>query len=228
LSIVSTRLALARRARTATLLGVVFLKLNYFIKILRFRPSPTRSSTRNMRTRRCSNVVRVSRPSSFIRTMQPPAASRPETTYGYSTTVGDVGRNPARLHRERRRKSSAGCFVKRSTKLFGKGQCAARSRFEVSFRRAPGVANYLGLSAAIAAVASFSSTPSIALDSPRSSRTRPHPRNVLTSSASHKWGNLVPITALLGSNSTSVLRDAPSPSKRRVRSQFDPTRKSNR
>ena len=34
-------------------------------------------------------------------------------------------------------------------------------RFEVSFRRAPGAANYLGLSAAIAAVASFSSTPSI-------------------------------------------------------------------
>src|SRR6516225_11977641 len=36
-------------------------------------------------------------------------------------------------------------------------------------------------------------------NSPRSSLTRPHTRNVLTSSASHKWGNLVPITALLGS-----------------------------
>jgi hypothetical protein len=33
----------------------------------------------------------------------------------------DIHRNPPGLHREKRRKSSAGCFVKRSAKLFGKG-----------------------------------------------------------------------------------------------------------
>src|ERR1700745_2101281 len=47
----------------------------------------------------------------------------------------DIHRNPPGLHREKRRKSSAGCFVKRSAKLFGKG--ARRRQIE----KAPAVIN---------------------------------------------------------------------------------------
>jgi hypothetical protein len=49
--------------------------------------------------------------------------------------LSDVGRDPPRLHREKRRKSSAGCFVKRSAKLFSKG--ARRRQIE----KAPAVIN---------------------------------------------------------------------------------------
>jgi hypothetical protein len=47
----------------------------------------------------------------------------------------DIHRNPPGLHREKRRKSSAGCFVERSAKLFGKG--ARRRQIE----KAPAVIN---------------------------------------------------------------------------------------
>jgi hypothetical protein len=49
--------------------------------------------------------------------------------------LGDVRCNPPGLHREKRRKSSAGCFVKRSAKLFGKG--SRRRQIE----KAPAVIN---------------------------------------------------------------------------------------
>src|SRR6516225_6506082 len=49
--------------------------------------------------------------------------------------LGDVRRDPPGLRREKWRKSSAGCFVKRSAKLFGKG--ARRRQIE----KAPAVIN---------------------------------------------------------------------------------------
>jgi hypothetical protein len=50
--------------------------------------------------------------------------------------LGDIRRNPPhRFHREKRRKSIAGCFVKRSAELFGKG---ARCR---QIEKAPAVIN---------------------------------------------------------------------------------------
>jgi hypothetical protein len=49
--------------------------------------------------------------------------------------LGDIHRDPPGLRREKWRKSSAGCFVKRSAKLFGKG--ARRRQIE----KAPAVIN---------------------------------------------------------------------------------------